>query len=99
MALNLQKNDLSKICALLFTLVTLSGAVYKACTEMDIQTSLVTKSEIPNPQNGACLSKEVLSQSHFNLVAEPGSYLGLTLGLSLAPSDADQDRLAANSEW
>ena len=61
----------------------------KPCTEMDIQTSLVSKSEIPNPQLSFMfarmvpVSREVLSHSYFNLVAELGGYLGLTLGLSL----------------
>ena len=61
----------------------------KPCTEMDIQTSLVSKSEIPNPRlifmfgKTVPVSREVLSHSSFNLVAELGGYLGLTLGLSL----------------
>ena len=56
---------------------------------MDIQTSLVSKAEIPNPQLSFMfgkmvpVSREVLSHSSFNLVAELGGYLGLTLGLSL----------------
>ena len=61
----------------------------KPCTEMDIQTSLVSKAEIPNPRLSFMfgkmvpVSREVLSHSSFNLVAELGGYLGLTLGLSL----------------
>ena len=56
---------------------------------MDIQTSLVSKAEIPNPRLSFMfgkmvpVSREVLSHSSFNLVAELGGYLGLTLGLSL----------------
>ena len=59
------------------------------CNEMDIQTSLVSKSEIPKPRltfmfgKTVPVSREVLSHSSFNLVAELGGYLGLTLGLSL----------------
>ena len=61
----------------------------KPCTEMDIQTSLVSRSEAPNPRlifmfgKTVPVSREVLSHSSFNLVAELGGYLGLTLGLSL----------------
>ena len=63
----------------------------KPCNEMDIQAkaSLVSKSEIPKPRltfmfgKTVPVSREVLSHSSFNLVAELGSYLGLTLGLSL----------------
>ena len=56
---------------------------------MDIQTSLVSKSESKNPKleftfsRMVPVSKEVLSHSSFSLVAEVGGYLGLTLGLSL----------------
>ena len=56
---------------------------------MDIQTSLVSKAEIPSPRLSFMfgkmvpVSREVLSHSSFNLVAELGGYLGLTLGLSL----------------
>ena len=59
------------------------------CTKMDIQTSLVSKSEIPDPQlifmfdKTVPVSREVLSHTSLNLVAELGGYLGLTLGLSL----------------
>ena len=61
----------------------------KPCNEMDIQTSLVSKSDIPKPRltfmfgKTVPVSREVLSHSSFNLVAELGGYLGLTLGLSL----------------
>ena len=61
----------------------------KPCTQMDIQTSLVSKSESKNPKleftfsRMVPVSKEVLSHSSFSLVAEVGGYLGLTLGLSL----------------
>ena len=62
----------------------------KPCTEMDIQASLVSKSEIATEPRLTFMfgktvpvSREVLSQSSFNLVAELGGYLGLTLGLSL----------------
>ena len=61
----------------------------KPCTEMDIQTSLLSKSEISNPRlifmfgKTVPVSREVLSHSSFSLVAELGGYLGLTLGLSL----------------
>ena len=61
----------------------------KPCTEMDIQTSLVSKSEIPEPHltfmfgKTVPVSREVLAHTSFNLVAELGGYLGLTLGLSL----------------
>ena len=56
---------------------------------MDIQTSLVSKSENPKPQlsfmfgKTVPVSREVLAHTSFNLVAELGGYLGLTLGLSL----------------
>ena len=56
---------------------------------MDIQTSLVSKSESLKPQlifmfgKTVPVSREVLAHSSFNLVAELGGYLGLTLGLSL----------------
>ena len=59
------------------------------CTKMDIQTSLVSKSEIPDPQlifmfdKTVPVSREVLAHTSLNLVAELGGYLGLTLGLSL----------------
>ena len=61
----------------------------KPCTEMDIQTSLVSRSESAKPRltfmfgKTVPVSREVLSHSSFNLVAELGGYLGLTLGLSL----------------
>ena len=61
----------------------------KPCTEMDIQTILVSKSKIPKSRltfmfgKTVPVSREVLAQSSFNLVAELGGYLGLTLGLSL----------------
>ena len=61
----------------------------KPCTEMDIQTSLVSKSEVPNPRltfmfgKTVAVTREVLATSSFHLVAELGGYLGLTLGLSL----------------
>ena len=65
----------------------------KPCTKMDIQTSLVSKSAIPIRSDTTQLtfmfgktvsvSSEVLPRSSFNLVAEVGGYLGLTLGLSL----------------
>ena len=56
---------------------------------MDIQTSLVSKSEIPDPRlifmfdKTVPVSREVLTHTSLNLVAELGGYLGLTLGLSL----------------
>ena len=56
---------------------------------MDIQTSLVSKYESKNPllvftfSRMVPVSKEVLSHSSFNLLAEVGGYLGLTLGLPL----------------
>ena len=59
------------------------------CTEMDIQTSLVSKSESRSPWlkfmfgKTVPVSRKVLAHSSFNLVAELGGYLGLTLGLSL----------------
>ena len=61
----------------------------KPCTEMDIQTSLVSKSKIPEPHltfmfgKTVPFAREVLAHTSFNLVAELGGYLGLTLGLSL----------------
>ena len=59
------------------------------CTKMDITTSLVSKSEIPDPRlifmfgKTVPVSREVLAHTSLNLVAELGGYLGLTLGLSL----------------
>ena len=59
------------------------------CTEMDIQTSLVSKSEIPEPRlififgKTVPVTREVVAHTSFSLVAELGGYLGLTLGLSL----------------
>ena len=56
---------------------------------MDIQTILVSKSKIPKSRltfmfgKAVPVSREVLVHSSFNLVAELGGYLGLTLGLSL----------------
>ena len=60
----------------------------KPCTEVDIQTSLVSKSESSNPRlmfmfgKTIDVSREVLAYTPFNLVAELGGYLGLTLGFS-----------------
>ena len=56
---------------------------------MDIVTSLVSKSQIPDPRlifmfgKTVPVSREVLAHTSLNLVAELGGYLGLTLGLSL----------------
>ena len=56
---------------------------------MDIRTNLVSKSKIGKPElsfmfgKTVPVSREVLSHSLFNLIAEIGGYLGLTLGLSL----------------
>ena len=61
----------------------------KPCTELDVQTSLVSKSESSKPRlmfmfgKSVAVSREVLAYTPFNLVAELGGYLGLTLGLSL----------------
>ena len=61
----------------------------KPCTDMDIRTNLVSKSKMGKPQISSMfgktvpVSREVLSHSLFNLIAEIGGYLGLTLGLSL----------------
>ena len=60
----------------------------KPCTEVDIQTTLVSKSESSNPRlmfmfgKTIDVSREVLAYTPFNLVAELGGYLGLTLGFS-----------------
>ena len=56
------------------------------CTDMVIQISLVSKSEIPKPRltfmfgKTVPVSREVLSHSSFNL----GGYLSLTLSLGLS---------------
>ena len=60
----------------------------KPCTEVDIQTTLVSKSESSKPRlmfmfgKTIDVSREVLAYTLFNLVAELGGYLGLTLGFS-----------------
>ena len=61
----------------------------KPCTDMDIRANLVSKSKTGKPElsfmfgKTVPVSREVLSHSLFNLIAEIGGYLGLTLGLSL----------------
>ena len=61
----------------------------KPCTVVDIQSTLVSKSESSKPRlmfmfgKTVSVSREVLAYSSLNLVAELGGYLGLTLGLSL----------------
>ena len=60
----------------------------KPCTEVDVQTTLVSKSESSKPRlmfmfgKTIPVSREVLAYTPFNLVAELGGYLGLTLGFS-----------------
>ena len=61
----------------------------KPCTVVDIQSTLVSKTESSKPRlmfmfgKTVPVSREVLAFSSLNLVAELGGYLGLTLGLSL----------------
>ena len=61
----------------------------KPCTVVDIQSTLVSKTESSKPRlmfmfgKTVPVSREVLAYSSLNLVAELGGYLGLTLGLSL----------------
>ena len=61
----------------------------KPCTVVDIQSTLVSKTESLKPRimfmfgKTIPVSREVLAFSSLNLVAELGGYLGLTLGLSL----------------
>ena len=65
----------------------------KPCTVLDIQSTLVSKSESSKPRlmfmfgKTVPVSREVLAFSSLNLVAELGGYLGLTLGLSLIHLD------------
>ena len=60
----------------------------KPCTRLDIKTSLVSKTEQPGKikfffGKDIAVSEEVLDYHFLSLVAELGSYLGLTLGVSL----------------
>ena len=58
----------------------------KPCTVLNIQTTLVSKSESSKSRvmfmfgKTVTVSTEILARTSLNLVAELGGYLGLTLG-------------------